>query len=81
MQRHRRRGHANLYAATHVEYLCLKNEYNQSIRRAKIVSWRKLVSEEGNVSPWGLVHKLVLSKLNLEIVLSSVRPLVVGLYR
>lgn len=74
MQRYRRRGHGNMYTVTRTRYLRLKNDYNQSIKRAKTDSWRRLVSEEGNRSPWGLVHKMVLSKLNLETVLSSVRP-------
>lgn len=75
MQRYRRRGDEAAYQNAKVDYLRSKNGYNQAIRRSKIDSWRKLVSEVGNGSPWGLVHKLVLSKINLDTVLTSVKPI------
>lgn len=52
--------------------LCLR-EYRQEVKKAKLTSWRKFVTSNGNLEPWGFVYKQQACKLRVEGVLSTLR--------
>ncbi|XP_014472135.1 PREDICTED: uncharacterized protein LOC106743113 [Dinoponera quadriceps] len=48
-------------------------EYTREARKARLGTWRKFVTEQGNPKPWGLVYKHQANKLRVDKVLSILR--------
>lgn len=55
------------------KYNELHNKYTTAIRRSKQGSWRKLVTNEGNSDPWGIVYKIQTKKLKIEKVPETIK--------
>lgn len=55
------------------QYRTLLRDYCRTVKGAKIDSWKKVVTVDGNEEPWGVVYKQLKSKLQNERILSSVR--------
>lgn len=55
------------------QYRALLRDYCWTVKRAKVDSWRKVVTVGGNEEPFGVVYKQLRGKLQNEKVLSSVR--------
>lgn len=54
-------------------YQTLRNKYTAEIRKAKVTSWRKFVTKEGNRNPWGLIYKIKTEKIQIQTAYESIK--------
>ncbi|XP_046830236.1 uncharacterized protein LOC124429244 [Vespa crabro] len=55
------------------EYRSSLRDYSKALRRAKLESWRKFVTKQGNAEPWGYIYKQQAGKLRVEKVINTLK--------
>lgn len=55
------------------KYLKTRKAYFKAVRKAKLASWRELVSKAGNDEPWGVIYRIITKKYTPTVAMSSIR--------
>lgn len=56
------------------KYKSARNKYIATIKRTKKLTWKNIVTSEGNREPWTIIYKIVRHKIKKDVCMSSLKP-------